>query len=408
MELIEGIDSEEQSFIDFLDGIASQLSKTLPVPSANLKMVVIIPAKNEEEQIVNSLNSLAQQVSDEGEPLKSSEFEIIILCHNCSDSTKKKCEKFFDRENIQGFVLSLNSEEANTVGAARRILMNIACNRLAIKNGFIISTDADTLAHKHWLFSISNYFNSNIDMVCGIIASTLDGLQPQAMEYLRAKDEYLLLRAKLEDKLSPVPDDPSPRHNYHWGPNIAIKKQVYQKVGGLRPLHFLEDVDLFYRVREYGFSVRHCLKTKVTTSTRIDSRCSEGFGAELNVWTAIDGVPYNVEGLHKIILRNKIYSLAKKYFFKPLESIRQLLQQMAMISEDELMTMRQNSRNHNSMAIKMEQYLNKSRDWHEANPNEGVFDVCHQLNQYFHHSPDWEDSILNAPAPQGEQIFQNT
>ena len=383
MRSLQNIDSSELKQVEIIDRISKCLGRGLPSPHSGLKMVVIIPAKNEEDQILSTLQSFSKQVHQDGF-FDKEKFEILVLCHNCSDNTKKKCELFFaSHPDLFGHVLYLHSRIANTVGAARRILMNIAYDRLPDDRGLIISTDADTLPDKKWLYHLEKYIEQETSLVCGIILSNVLGLQDQAMKYLLAKDEYLLLKSNLESKLLPDANDPWPRHNYHWGPNMAIKKAVYGAIGGIRPLHFLEDVDLYNRVKSEGYLVRHCLKSKVFTSTRTDSRCQEGFGAELRVWTDWEGVAYNVEGLEKLLSRYEIYGLIKEYYKSTSTKLLSQIATLAQIDKHELQRMFNTSERAEAMIIKMEEHLNKSEKWNSLYPNKGVIEVCKELKNYF-------------------------
>lgn len=384
IQSISNIDSLEQQTIDQIDLLSEEMRKELPPPHPNLKMAVIIPAKNEGQNIRFTLDSLAKQIYEDGSRFDSSAFEVLVLGHNCSDDTLAQCRKFFrEHSQIRGYFLELNSKEINTVGAARRILMNIAYWRISIDNGLIISTDADTIVDKHWLYNLYNYIEGKVDLICGNIISDASQLEAQARSYLIAKDEYLLLKSRLESELFPNPHNPWPRHGFNWGPNLSIKKSVYGAIGGIRPLHFLEDVDLYKRVVSEGFIVKHCLKCKVTTSTRIDSRCSEGFGAELRVWTDIEGVAYKVEGLLKLLLRYKIYKLLQEYYVFPTSNLMMEILELSSIEEKELMTMIKKSERVEALTIKMEAYLNQSSIWNSKHPNTDIFKVCDELSHYF-------------------------
>ena len=372
-----------QEEINFLDTLSFTLGSTLPLAEKTLRMVVIIPAKNESAEITNALSALAKQQTDIGSLLDTSTFEILVLCHNCEDDTLRKCQDFARENNkIHLHILQLDSERANTVGAARRILMNIASKRLSSYNGFIISTDADTVADGKWLANIGTYLDSEISLVCGFIASNLKGVNGQALTYLLAKDKYLSLKAQLESQLLPDPIDPWPRHNFHWGPNMAIKRDVYKAIGGIKPIHFLEDVDMYYRVLSKGYVVRHCTKTKVTTSTRIDSRCGEGFGAELRVWTDFQGVEYNVEGLDKLLARFKIYQLTQSYYEHPCSEILLEIFDLSKMEIGEIQSLL-NQPSKTAAKMEMEQFLNKSAWWQYTYPNTSVLAVVEELNNYF-------------------------
>lgn len=384
MNVLEMTDYKEKRNLECIDKISRNLAKTLPAPNGQLKMVVIIPAKNESDGIEKTLTSIINQIDSNRNFINKSYFEILVLCHNCSDATFETCIDFSSNfpESLL-HVLSLNSQVANTVGAARRVLMNIASDRLLIENGLIISTDADTIAHPHWLHNLNYYLVQETALICGLINVDYQGLQGQTLTFLEAKNKYMRLKTQLETQLLPNPNDPWPRHSYHWGPNLAIKKHAYQAIGGIRPLHFLEDVDLFNRVVGQGFLIRHCMDVKVTTSTRTDARCDEGFGAELRVWTEYDGVSYNVEGIKKLRVRYLIYKLIMAYYKAPSNQVLKNISELAFIdvkhlkSEFEVCTLPE------AMVVSMERYLNNNQLWHNANPNICVLKACDELNHHF-------------------------
>ena len=398
MERFLKIGSEERERLKFIDEISEDIGKTLPPPDTLLKMVVIIPAKDEAHQIEYTLESLSKQSAPDNSPICNKSFEVLVLCHNCTDDTFGKVANFLDKNpRINGHVLNLNSDTANTVGAARRVLMNIAFHRLSKKNGLIISTDADTVPHPHWLYNLNRYVDSDIDFICGKILPNYENLEPQALRLLLAKDEYLHLKSELGSIIFPNPNDPWPKHEYHWGPNIAIKKYVYGALGGIRPLHFLEDVDLYNRAVGNGYKVRHCNDTLVTTSTRIESRCTEGFGAELKDWTTIPGVSYKVEGLQKLLLRFEIYGLIRKLFLSYSERTISELSQMSMMKRLELKALYKNSVRPESVLIAMEEHLNKCEAWNYQNPNTCVFIACEELKTYISFIKDKKKAILSSP-----------
>lgn len=383
-ELLEDMDFSEAEKIETSDFLSNQLSKELPKPLPELQMVVIIPAKNEENHIKSTLQCFIDQINEDGTPFDKVKFEVLVLCHNCSDNTNEEATSFFrNNSEISGHVLSLDSDIANTVGAARRILMNIAFSRIPIDNGLIISTDADTLPDAKWLYYLEDYIHKDIALICGLIISNPNGLNEQALTYLNAKDEYLLLKSKLESQLLPKPHDPWPRHNFNWGPNLTIKKSIYKAVGGIRPLHFLEDVDLYNRVVSEGHFARHCLNSKVLTSTRTNSRCQEGFGAELRIWNEWVGVEYNVEGLLKLLLRFQIYDLIQKYYLNGEKSILSMISKLGCISINDLQRFVRESNRVEALTIKIQEHLNKSDKWNSLYPNKGVLEVLEELKVYF-------------------------
>src|SRR5690625_1660774 len=383
MKLPADIDQSEQEKIRIIDRISSSMERTFPPANKHLKMAVIIPAKNEAESIIPTLEAIAGQRTPTEDSLDFEEFELIILCHNCTDHTAEVCHQFsLKNPSFPIHILELNHPKADTVGSARRILMNIASKRLRNPQALIISTDADTIPDSKWLFYMSTYLNSKVGYICGYIQSNLQEIEGQALAYLKAKDEYLALRTRLESVLLPDQNNPWPRHAYNWGPNIAIKKHVYQAVGGIRPLHFLEDVDLFKRVRRQGYIIKHCLKSRVTTSTRINARCLEGFGAELKIWSEINEVTYNVEGLNKLLLRFKIYTSIENYFNSYSKPILLEISSMSGMNLLDLIELVRKNPKKEHLIFAMENYLNSDENWNIINPNIDVLMACEEIKTY--------------------------
>ncbi len=387
MEILNGIAKSIINPIEIMDSMSISLSKELLPPDQDLKIVVIIPAKNEAEEIEKTLLAHINQQTLQKEILSHSTYEIIVLCHNCTDNTYSKCQQFSAAHPTTNLhVLVLNSDIANTVGAARRVLMNIASSRLQNSHGIIASTDADTIPDPFWLCSLESYIHKNVDLICGLINVDYNTIAGQPLTYLLAKDNYLMLQAKLESEMFPDPHDPWPRHNYNWGPNLAIKKYVYQCVGGITPLPFLEDVDLFNRVVQKGFIVKHCLDTIVTTSVRINSRCDEGFGAELKVWTENDGIPYRVEGLNKLKSRFGIYHLIKQYYENPSQEGLIRISKLSHLKKKDVALLLSQFTRYETMMIYMKKHLTSCNIWNSFYPNICVTEACEELNSHLHPS----------------------
>lgn len=94
MKLPADIDQSEQEKIRIIDRISSSMERTFPPANKHLKMAVIIPAKNEAESIIPTLEAIAGQRTPTEDSLDFEEFELIILCHNCTDHTAEVCHQF--------------------------------------------------------------------------------------------------------------------------------------------------------------------------------------------------------------------------------------------------------------------------------------------------------------------------
>ena len=63
---------------------------------------------------------------------------------------------------------------------------------------------------------------------------------------------------RLEEVLDPPAHDPAPRHGDHVAASLALRADLYRRVGGLPMLPCGEDNALVARVRWHGGRVRHC------------------------------------------------------------------------------------------------------------------------------------------------------
>lgn len=382
----EKFEKESETLIAYIDQLSADFIKKLPISNPATEIAVIIPAKNEVENMEHTLQSLLLQKDDVGQFFKKNKFEVFVLAHNCTDQTFAVCSDFFKKHpSLNGFVFSLNSELANTVGAARRLLMNMACERLHSPEDFIVSTDADTIPEEQWLYQISRFRKSKIDLVCGQIETYHEELSGQALHYQLLKEEYITLKSRLEDAIFHQNHDPWPKHGYHWGPNLSVKKKVYQAIGGMKPLHFLEDVDFYQRSIAAGFLAKHSLRIKVFTSARTDSRCSEGFGAELQVWKNNDGIPYRVESYKKLCSRFEMYARIREYFQKPSKSIRDKISTSGKIPIEDLHPIL-NQTHFAAAVISLEKYLNQHQAWNLQYPDVQVETACEELRNHFKES----------------------
>jgi hypothetical protein len=111
--------------------------------------------------------------------------------------------------------------------------------------------------------------------------------------------------------LEPVDYDPWPRHQDHTGASLAVRAEVYHRVGGIPALAFREDVAFVERIRSAGFRLRHALDVRVRVSARLDGRAENGMSDCLNRWikAEMNGQPHLVEPpeaiLEKLLQRRR-------------------------------------------------------------------------------------------------------
>jgi len=283
-----------------------------------LKVCITIPARNEEKLIERTLNALYHQYHSGGTPIDKNMYEVLILTNNCEDQTSCKIRDFAKRHpHFQLYVEDFTFPEAEAhIGKCRRLLMDAALRRLLSINradGFIISTDADTQADPFWLHHILAEFEQGCDVVGGRIISTSEDPHTQ---YIHARDErYRLLCTKLEAFIAPIAHDPWPRHFQCFGPSTAVTCSIYQKVGRMPLLPFLEDAIFMRNLICIDAKIRHSPKVKVHTSGRLNGRAVYGFSKQLQEWKAMNerGDRVTVEPVDA--LRTKIFAKKKLHYY---------------------------------------------------------------------------------------------
>src|ERR1700722_20405065 len=128
--------------------------------SANFKtkVSVIIPCRNEENNIGNCLESVLQQ------SYPASLIEIIVADDHSEDATAKKAKEVLSNTKSKWQYLLVTEEPSNKKKA-------IEAGIKASAGELIVITDADCIASKHWLSSIvSLYEEKHCQMICGPVA----------------------------------------------------------------------------------------------------------------------------------------------------------------------------------------------------------------------------------------------
>ncbi len=272
-------------------------------PSYALQVSVIVPAKDEEENLWQTLESLYRQTDAEGNSLDKNRYEVIVLANNCTDHTAALAQQFAALHpdlTLHVADIDLPPRHAH-IGYVRRMLMDEAYRRLTSlghSRGVIASTDGDTIADPAWLWHILQAIAEGADAVGGRILTQPFSNNTNRLYHLQDVT-YRYLVAQLEARLDPDPADPWPRHFQHFGPSLAVTCEMYHKVGRLPVRSSLEDVAFFEALQRYDGKIRHSPAVKVTTSSRRTGRVDFGFSVQLNLWETMQEqrLPMLVPGL---------------------------------------------------------------------------------------------------------------
>ena len=372
-----------------LDAIADSLMNGLPIRRTRPDVIITIPAHNEEGHIAKCIEAIAGQRTVYNRNVGTDRFEILILCHNCTDMTYANSLASVSRyPGMNVGILQTNRPEVNNVGAVRRVLMRIASQRTVPGKGFIAMTDADSVVHPYWIANILGYIGSGHGLICGKIEIDTKTSSKFVKEALTVKMRYEKMMVALMDDHIPDLSNPMPRHMNNSGPNMAVRTDVYISMGGIDALGFCEDIAFYNKVIYAGHSVRHCPMTIVRTSGRTEPRAPWGFGAELSIWNGKDAQMPSAEGLEALLERIRIYKALLSYAeYKEEFHLRDVLHRSEMNREEILFYIGEFPTDR-ALMLKMEKYLDGSKSWRRRYPKIDIRTACREIEDYVALSPE--------------------
>lgn len=269
------------------------LVQTPPLPEC--EVCVIVPVRNEAENLESTLTALANQTDLKGRSLDQSRYEILILANNCTDESVAIANHFAEQHpNLALHIVekTLPATEAY-IGRVRQILMDEAYRRLMLQKRdrkVIASTDGDTRVAPTWIAATLYEIACGADAVGGRIITDRAGraaLDPYTRACHLREVGYRYLVAELETYLDPDPHDVFPRHYQHYGASFAVTAEMYQQAGGMPAVRTPEDVALYRALIRVNARFRHSPLVRVTTSARTTGRTNIGLANQLHKWSAM-------------------------------------------------------------------------------------------------------------------------
>jgi len=180
---------------------------------------VVIPAYNEEKNIVSCLESLQNQT------IPRSEYEIIVVDGNSKDRTRELAEPLADRVIIQ---------TSKKVGGARN-------DGVAISKGNIVATtDADCILPSDWLEVIRDSFRGHEDLaqLYGTVYPIEGGIKNH-------------ISLALANTLSRVGYHTHTLY-YTLGCNTAFDREAFLRAGGYQCIDAGDDLEIATRMTGEG------------------------------------------------------------------------------------------------------------------------------------------------------------
>jgi len=287
----------------------SLMQTIFPVyPNVQLKATIIVPVKDEAENLLGMLHALRLQKDEHGDAIKPDCYEVLLLANNCSDNSYELAKTYQLQHpgfNLQVAEITLEKQDAH-IGTVRRLLMDEAYQRFQLLDnmeGIIISTDGDSRVDSQWLHHIFAEFDKGCDVVGGRIIS--DPTNSPSRKFHLKDIGYRYLVSHLESSIDPCTFDPWPRHFQCFGPSTAVKCSIYEKAGRLPVLPFLEDENFRKALLRIDARIRRSPQVKVYTSSRETGQVDFGFSVQLNEWTQmnLDGKKLMVEPAGSLIIK---------------------------------------------------------------------------------------------------------
>lgn len=254
---------------------------------------IVIPVKNEEKYLAQTLKSFCEQLNLDASPLLTNSFEILLLANNCTDNSVSIIKQFqqdFPKLNVYLEEITLPADQAN-IGFVRRILMNCAYNRLRDKcEGIILTTDGDTCVSNDWIAQTNLEIKNGADAVGGRILlypNELSAMDENTRNTHLKDEEYQLLIAELEALVFQNSHNPLPTHHQHFNGSFAVTVDCYKKSGGIPDVIQMEDLAFFEQLQAIDAKIRKSNKVQVHTSARLIGRTEVGLSYQLNKWNTL-------------------------------------------------------------------------------------------------------------------------
>jgi glycosyltransferase involved in cell wall biosynthesis len=240
--------------------------------SANPRVVVALPVRNEAARIGACLHALAVQAG-------AAVDRVVLLLNNCTDDTRACADA-----SAAALGLTIECVERTlygvqaSAGFARRLAMQHAASGLTDRD-ILTTTDADGRVAPNWVAETRRALGRGVDAVCG--RAVIDPTEAQMIPASLHADDALELRlGGLLDEitwlLDPVSYDPWPRHSEHSGASIAVTVAAWRRAGGMPALSSGEDRAFIDKIRYMDGRVRHPKDVWVTVSGRLEGRAEGG------------------------------------------------------------------------------------------------------------------------------------
>lgn len=226
----------------FLDIFNKHTKFEDPVPTSFPSVSVLIPAHNEEETIVKTI-----------EGVKNLEYkkpiEIIVLDDGSKDNTYSLIK---DIKGIKVIKFEKNQGKASVLNYGIKLA----------KGDLIIVIDADTYPNKDSLMKMVGHFNNQ---QVGAVTTLVTVDKPRTFIQKLQELEYYAAFGFWHKSLSSIDG-----LYVTPGPMSIYRKSALKKIGGYDEGNITEDMEIALNLKKHGYKIECCTNTKVVTGVPKD------------------------------------------------------------------------------------------------------------------------------------------
>jgi glucosyl-3-phosphoglycerate synthase len=227
---------------------------------SGLRAIIAIPARDEEALIGRCLRAIATQRG-----VARDAYAVVLVLDGCTDATRERA-----LQAAGDLRLHVVESPPLGVGAARRMGMEIACERLlgaGAPDGLVVTTDADSEVDPGWLAALLQAAAGGARAIGGEVE--VEGLDSGVARRRQAR-----LAARLRGL-------PGAAHPHFSGASIAVTAETYRRVGGLEPRAALEDEAFARALASAHVPIARIADARVRTSARPAGRAFRGLARDL-------------------------------------------------------------------------------------------------------------------------------
>ena len=306
---------------------------------AQVNRCVCIPARNEEDELPNTLLAL-------GKSLKgcSDDTAVVFVLNDTNDRSSTIIREWAVMQAVHHVLVNVWFHHTiSNAPHARRLALDIG--NLIAPNGKLLTTDADTRVAVDWILENTKLLRDDGTLVCGAVdinAVALNALPRPVIECGKIEHAYRLATQELWLRLT----HPKPPQLYvkAMGASLAIRSADYRSVGRLPVPPVAEDKALAAICLRSGLKVVEAANVKVVTSARINARAEGGMGDAFRD-RATEPDPFCDEALVPLktlqrrarfwnsLRQSNAIEDARKQFYKGTETMRSLTAPRMRLSE---------------------------------------------------------------------------